>query len=142
MCRLIIRMNQRLWNQMSVIIVSFYKSINNLISADCHIINKGSNNWKFNQEFEHIFSTSGCFVNNYYYKGHLVPQKLIHTYYQSAHIGDGGGKYLLASIKSYYTNINIVSAIKKINNSICLIGGKEHPYIEEMCIRDRSGTEL
>ena len=58
--------------------------------------------------------------------------KLIHTYYQSAHIGDGGGKYLLASIKSYYTNINIVSAIKKINNSICLIGGKEHPYIEDV----------
>ena len=73
-----------------------------------------------------------AFVNNYYYKGHLVPQKLIHTYYQSAHIGDGGGKYLLASIKSYYTNINIVSAIKKINNSICLIGGKEHPYIEDV----------
>ena len=47
------------------------------------------------------------FVNNYYYKG-------------------------LASIKSYYTNINVVSAIKKINNSICLIGGKEHPFIEDV----------
>ena len=61
MCRLIIRMNQLLWNQMSFIIVIVYKSIDNLISADCHIINKGSNNWKFNQKFEHIFSTSGCF---------------------------------------------------------------------------------
>ena len=32
----------------------------------------------------------------------------------------------------YYTNINIVSAIKKNNYSICLIGGKEHPYIEDV----------
>ena len=61
MCRLIIRMNQLLWKKMSFIIVFVYISINNLISADCHIINKGSNNWKFNQKFEHIFSTSGCF---------------------------------------------------------------------------------
>ena len=73
-----------------------------------------------------------AFVNNYYYKGHMVSEKTIQTYYQAAHIGDGGGKYLLASIKSYYTNINVVSAIKKINNSICLIGGKEHPFIEDV----------
>ena len=66
------------------------------------------------------------------YKGHMVSEKTIQTYYQAAHIGDGGGKYLLASIKSYYTNINVVSAIKKINNSICLIGGKEHPFIEDV----------
>lgn len=40
-----------------------------------------------------------AFVNNYYYKGHMVSEKTIQTYYQAAHIGDGGGKYLLASIK-------------------------------------------
>ena len=54
-----------------------------------------------------------AFVNNYYYKGHLVPQKLIHTYYQSAHIGDGGGKYLLASIKSYYTILILYLLLRK-----------------------------
>lgn len=72
------------------------------------------------------------FVDNYFYKGHLVSEKLIQTYYQSAHIGDGGGKYLLASIKSYYTNNNIVSALKKENHSIILVSGKEHPFMSDV----------
>lgn len=71
-------------------------------------------------------------VNDYFYKGHLVSSQIINAYYQAAHNGDGNGRYLLASIKSYYTNINIVSALKKINNSICLVGGKEHPFISEV----------
>lgn len=71
-------------------------------------------------------------VNDYFYKGHLVSTQIINAYYQAAHNGNGNGRYLLASIKSYYTNINIVSALKKINNSICLIGGKEHPFISEV----------
>lgn len=71
-------------------------------------------------------------VNDYYYKGHLVSPQLIDAYYQAAHNGDGNGRYLLASIKSHYTNINIVSALKKIDNSICLIGGKEHPFISDV----------
>lgn len=71
-------------------------------------------------------------VNDYFYKGHLVSSQLINAYYQAAHNGDGNGRYLLASIKSHYTNINIVSALKKINNSVCLIGGKEHPFINDV----------
>ena len=71
-------------------------------------------------------------VNEWFFKGHLVSPQLVDVYYQSAHIDDGKGKYLLASIKSNYTNINIVPALKKINNSICLVGGKEHPFIDEV----------
>lgn len=77
----------------------------------------------------HIIDTM---TNDYFYKGHLVSPQLINAYYQGAHMEDGKGKYLLASIKSYYTNINIVPALKKINNSICLIGGKEHPFIDDV----------
>lgn len=71
-------------------------------------------------------------VNEYFYKGHLVSPELINTYHQSAHLDDGKGRYLLASIKNYYTNINIVPALKKINNSVVLIGGKEHPFIADV----------
>ena len=65
-----------------------------------------------------------------FYKSHLVYPKLIDANYKAAH--NQKGKYLLASMKSYYTNINIVPALKKINNSICLIGGSEQPFIEEI----------
>ena len=71
------------------------------------------------------------FYKNYYYKSHLVPSKVIDTYYEAAHTENGQGKYLLSSIKSHYTNINIIHALKKINNSIYLIGSKGNPNIEE-----------
>ncbi len=53
----------------------------------------------------------------------------IDAYYKGAKNEDGRGKYLLASIQSSYTNINIIPAIRKINNSICLIGGRMNPLI-------------
>lgn len=71
-------------------------------------------------------------TDKYFYKGYLVPTQLIDAYYQAAHNKNGNGKYLFASMKSHYTNINIVPALKKINNSICLIAGKEHPYVDEI----------
>lgn len=71
------------------------------------------------------------FYKNYYYKSHLVPSKAIDIYYEAAHTENGNGRYLLSSIKSNYTNINIIHALKKINNSIYLIGSKENPNIEK-----------
>lgn len=62
------------------------------------------------------------FHNDYYYKNHLVPTRILDAYYEAAHSDKSHGKYILSSIKSYYTNINIVHALKNINNSICLIG--------------------
>lgn len=72
------------------------------------------------------------FEEKYYYKGHMVPTKVPETYYEAAHLQNGKGKYLLSSIKSNYTNINIVHALKKINNSIYLIGSKEQNGITEI----------
>lgn len=60
----------------------------------------------------------------YFYKEHMVPSRIIDTYYEAAHMENSRGKYLLSSIKANYTNINIVHALKKINNSIYLIGSK------------------
>lgn len=72
------------------------------------------------------------FQENYYYRDHMVPTKVLDTYYESAHLANGHGKYLLSSIKSNYTNINILHALKKINNSIYLIGSKEQNSMVEI----------
>lgn len=72
------------------------------------------------------------FYDKYYYKSHLVPTKVLDTYYEAAHLQNAHGKYLLSSIKANYTNINIVHALKKINNSIYLIGSKGKNGIVEI----------
>lgn len=65
------------------------------------------------------------FYKDYYFKEYMVPTKVLDHYYEAAHLERSHGKYLLSSIKANYTNINIVHALKKINNSIYLIGSKE-----------------
>ncbi len=72
-------------------------------------------------------SIEKTFYNDYYYESHFVPTRVLDSYYEAAHAGNGNGKYLLSSIKSHYTNINIVHALKNINNSIYLIESKERP---------------
>lgn len=68
----------------------------------------------------------------YFYKSHMVPSKIIGTYYEAAHMNNSRGKYLLSSIKANYTNINIVHALKKINNSIYLIGSNGNSESESI----------
>ncbi len=68
----------------------------------------------------------------FFHKENQVPDAMKKAYYKAAKNGDGGGKYLLASIKSHYTNINIIPALQKINNSICLIGGRQNPLINDI----------
>ena len=67
-----------------------------------------------------------------YHKNHTVSTKTIDTYYESAHLGSSNGKYLLSSINSNYTCINIMHALKKVNNSIYIIGSKENEYMKEI----------
>jgi len=65
------------------------------------------------------------FHKEYYYKNYMTSTKVIDSYYEASHLGNSHGKYLLSSIKSNYTNINIIHALNKINNSIYLIVSKE-----------------
>lgn len=71
-------------------------------------------------------------VNESFYDGAEVTDDIVKAYYKAAKNYDGNGKYLLASIGSYYTNINIIPALKRAENDILLIGGKNHPYIHEI----------
>lgn len=65
------------------------------------------------------------FYNEYFSNKRIIPTTTIDYYYEAAHIEQGNGKYLLSSIKSNYTNINIIHALKKIKNNIYLIGSIE-----------------
>ncbi len=66
------------------------------------------------------------FSEHYSNANQVVLEKLIDSYYEAAHLKNGNGKYLLSSIHAYYTNINIIHALKKVNNSIFIIGSKEN----------------
>ena len=57
----------------------------------------------------------------------------VKNYYDAAHYGSNSSKYLFASIASKYTNINILHALKTINNSIVIIGGEDETNILSIC---------
>lgn len=68
---------------------------------------------------------SDLFEKEYYKKKSFISGKLKDYYYESAHTEHSNGRFLYGSILSYYTNINIVPALKKIDNPIFLIGSRE-----------------
>lgn len=71
-------------------------------------------------------------IDKYYFKEHLISNKLLLNYYHSAHLADGNGKYLLSSINSNYTNVNVIPALKRVNNSIMLVTGEEHEFMNDI----------
>ena len=52
------------------------------------------------------------FTEDYLYNPFLVDTKLIDTYYESAHLSNGNGRFLQASISGNYVNMNIEHALK------------------------------
>lgn len=75
---------------------------------------------------------AGFARKNYFSDRQLASDEIFRTYYKASKTAHSRGKYLLASMKSCYTNINIIPAIEKTNNSICLIGGRDQPFINEI----------
>lgn len=62
------------------------------------------------------------FMTRYFYNPYMVKSKLINAYHEAAHLGISP-KSVYASVKCNYTKCNIINALKKIDNSIFLIGG-------------------
>jgi len=71
------------------------------------------------------------FKNDYFYNPHAVKESYITAYYEAAHLGYSP-KSVYASVHCSYTNCNIVNALKKIDNSIYLIGGACLPQEKEL----------
>lgn len=124
-------MNPDLFNR---IIMVNPESINNLcrcpgkrskitkLIMDCPIIGSAVYNM--------IVSTNNIeyqLTEKYYYNPFLVNRKTLHVFYESSHLGESGGKYLLSSINGFYLNANISTALQEINNSIFIIEGKYTP---------------
>lgn len=59
-------------------------------------------------------------------------QKDVDTMYESSHLGGPSARYLYASERSHFTNINMLHALKKLNHSMCIIGGKDLKDIEDI----------
>lgn len=69
-------------------------------------------------------------TEKYMYNPFHVNSEMVDTYYESAHRGNGNGRYVLSSISGKYMNMNISHALKAINNSILIVGGKQQPNID------------
>lgn len=61
----------------------------------------------------------------YFHDSKNVKRRYIDAYNEAAHLSGAASKYIYSSIKSHYTNTNIIHALKDINNSIYIIGGEQ-----------------
>ena len=72
------------------------------------------------------------FMEEYMFNPFHLDKDIMDAYYEAAHMGDGDGKYLYASLIGRYANFNVIHGLKSINNSIFIIGGKEEPGIDDI----------
>lgn len=72
------------------------------------------------------------FSEKYFYNPFYLNSKYSDFFYESAHLGGSGGKYLLASMNGLYLNININKALSEINNSIFITAGKHCENIDRI----------
>lgn len=70
------------------------------------------------------------FTEKYLYNPFHTDQMTVDTYYEAAHTEKGNGKYLLSSIIGKYIYCNISHALKEIDNSIFIVGGKSKEGID------------
>ena len=68
------------------------------------------------------------FKNKYYYNPGRVDELTKRAYYESAHLNHSRSKYLFASIKCNYTNMNIIPFISRIRNDMLIISGDNRNY--------------
>ncbi len=70
------------------------------------------------------------FKEEYFNNPYAIRSSMIKSYYDASHCGTPS-KHLFASISSNYTGISISHALKKINNSIFIIGSEFEPNVYE-----------
>lgn len=65
------------------------------------------------------------FCRQYFTNKNCYFSKTIDAYHEASHLGKADAKYLFASLKGCFVNINISHALKQINNSITVICGAD-----------------
>lgn len=71
------------------------------------------------------------FVTKYFYNPYSVKESYLNSYYEAAHL-NLSPKSVYASVHCNYAKANIVNAIKKIDNSIYMIGGAGLENIKDL----------
>lgn len=71
------------------------------------------------------------FTTQYFSNPHNVKQKYIELCHEASHRSGSASKYMYASIRSYFTNLNIAHGLKAINNSIFIVMGEDEPNAKE-----------
>lgn len=69
-------------------------------------------------------------MKEYFENPYSVKRNIVDACYESSHLGESP-KAVYASIVCHYTKCNIVNALKKINNSIYIIGSRHIPGMYE-----------
>ena len=59
--------------------------------------------------------------NVYFHKPQLVSSKMLDAYYESAHMSNSHGRYLLASMEGHYTDNSIIHALKAMEIPLYII---------------------
>ena len=112
----IIMINPTSLNQLNQIPDDRSKIMRGILSIP--IIGTSIYNIKFSrQNVEYILT------ENFLYNPFRIKQKYVDAYYEAAHRGHGSGKYLMASLDGYYLNVNIINALKNIENDVLIIYG-------------------
>lgn len=68
---------------------------------------------------------AAMFEQEFFRKVKSISSNIKDSYYEAAHAAHGKGKFLLGSIIGNYTNINIIPALKKVENQIFIIGSRD-----------------
>lgn len=76
------------------------------------------------------FKINYTFKKYYFYSANQIHAKDIMTYREAAHLKGISAKYMYSSNKCGYINVNIVHALKEINNSIYIICGQLETNID------------
>ena len=99
--------------------IKLYKLILDLPLAGTLLYNIASSRTMITETFEKY----------YFYNPYTVKPFCIDHYYEAAHLGECP-KAIFSSIECRYTNCNLTNALRKIDNSIFIIGGSEESGID------------
>ncbi len=69
------------------------------------------------------------FTSKYFYDPAHVKETDVAAFYEAAHLSDPGARFIYASERSHFTNINILHALRQMNHSIFIIGGSNETGI-------------
>lgn len=67
------------------------------------------------------------FRTQYFYDQNKIDERSIITYFESLHRSNTHSKYLYASMKSRFTNANVLHCLNRLTNSIFIIVGNSNP---------------